>query len=129
MDDVSVPMPGKPLGPAGPTGPEIKSLTFLTFFRNNISMFSRAIYTIYFSPQKNYNDPVLLFFGSDLFEKNPRLEAFWSANRRVKIRKALLGIKYKIRPFYFSFFENFSESKKINLPEGPGGPGGPAAKL
>jgi hypothetical protein len=50
MDDVSVPMPGKPLGPAGPTGPEIKSLTFLTFFRNNISMFSRAIYTIYFSP-------------------------------------------------------------------------------
>jgi len=32
MDDVSVPMPGKPLGPAGPTGPEIKSLTFLTGF-------------------------------------------------------------------------------------------------
>jgi hypothetical protein len=71
----------------------------------------------------------LLFFGSDLFEKNLGLEAFWSANRRVKIRKALLGIKYKIRLFLLQLFENFIESKNINLPEGPGGPGGPAAKL
>ena len=57
MDDVSVPMPGKPLGPAGPTGPEIKSLTFLTCFqkqKRSQQAFVQSIETFDFSSQKNY---------------------------------------------------------------------------
>ena len=57
MDDVSVPMPGKPLGPAGPTGPEIKSLKFLTCLKKLVRLqqtFVLTIETIDFSPQKNY---------------------------------------------------------------------------